>query len=68
MLWETNDIIYIYKLYITLYNWLLYLPTIILYKMHSRYSENYNFSLLMSKPLLWGGKLGEDGEARAAMP
>ena len=36
--------------------------------MHSRYSENYKFSLPMSKPLLWGGKLGEDGEARAAMP
>ena len=36
--------------------------------MHSRYSENYKFSLPMSKPLLWGSKLGEDREARAAMP
>ena len=35
--------------------------------MHSRCSENYKFSLPMSKPLLQG-KLGKDGETRAAMP
>ena len=31
-------------------------------------NENYIFSLPVSKSLLWWGKLGQDGEARAAMP